>query len=144
MKVVGGGGEEGCIPGWVILISCEICKRKKYFQEEEGFVGGSNLNLLQNDVGTVGKGTLLASEQRNLLISDFKSFPMGLKPSRGESQAFKTYKMQNSKTCFTNSKIISKSLKHNIDSGQENAMCRGGMFILLETFGNNRNVTRWG
>ena len=35
----------------------------------------------QNDVGTVGKGTVLASEQRNLLISDFKSFPMGLKAS---------------------------------------------------------------
>ena len=42
--------------------------------QTEGGVG-------QNDVGTVRKGTVLASEQRNLLISDFKSFPMGLKAS---------------------------------------------------------------
>ena len=83
----------------------------------------------QNDVETVGKGTVLASEQRNLLISDFKSFPMGLKACRRKSS-------------FQNiQKIITKCLKHNIDSGQENVMCRGGMFILLETFGNNRNVT---
>ena len=51
----------------------------------------SNLNLFQdlqteggvgqNDVGTVRKGTVLASEQRNLLISDFKSFSMELKAS---------------------------------------------------------------
>ena len=35
----------------------------------------------QNDVETVRSSTVLASEQRNLLISDFKSFSMELKAS---------------------------------------------------------------